>query len=136
MKTLLILSSLMVIALAPQAHAETCQGKTHVPAGEFSWTAESGANGPSSIRLKFHNDALDEDFSGTLHIGYFDPKSGGIVGKGVLRNASGNVEAGIQGSLSPDEAGEIVLAVYAQGDHRIEYGYGLWLSCKAEDRSR
>lgn len=136
MKILFILTSFMNMALATQASASaemtSCQGKTNTPDGEFSLIVKYGASGPTLIDVKFHNTHLNEDFVGTFQVTQYQSSNHGLAGNGVLKGLGANIDASIQGSLSSGQAGALHLSIYAGGDDRIEFGYGLHLICKAQ----
>jgi hypothetical protein len=111
--------------------SETYSCESSMPRGHASVTIESsaGKDTPSTITMRFHNDALGAAFDGSFDVTYFDPVlDDAVQADGVFLAGKSRINASIQGSLKAVD-GSVVLTVYASGDHRIEYGYGLWLEC-------
>jgi hypothetical protein len=130
MKTLMISSMLLLISGFAQA-ADTYQCSNFLPKGSSTLTIESNSNGPSVIALNFHNASLNQDFEGNLDVTYFSANNGGIVAHGMLSSNGTAIEVALQGSLNPSTSGSAVsLVLYANGDRRIENGYGNPLGCE------
>lgn len=126
-----------LVLLSVSAHAEdTYQCKAFLPRGSATVTVLSDDNGPSRLVVKFHNDGLNEDFDGEFKITYFRAGpvgTGGVVAEGEFNAQDGDIQAVIQGSLTPNESGNILLYVTAGWDHRIESGYGNRLTCVKDE---
>lgn len=132
---LLPLAILMTTSLAwAEAHTDYYQCSGNLPKGEASMIVRYGEKGPESIVLKFTNEALHQIFDGTFLVTYFQSGGGadGMNAEGEFHGDGATIKANIQGSLTPNEQGSVNVTVYAGADHRIEYGYGQWLSCSQE----
>ena len=136
MKKFFILAVLMVMAASTDSKAstvtQTCRGNTRVPSGKFILNVESDQDGPSVITVKFHNNGLNETFVGVFNVTGFQASTGNVMAKGAFQGENAQIPAGIQGSLAANQSGNIQLTAYTSADHRIEYGYGLWLVCNLD----
>jgi hypothetical protein len=134
MKNLLVIVLLPLSAHVAQA-SELYHCKNNLPSGESTLVVTDVKGVPSFINLKIHNNSLNADFDGVFTVSYFVSGSvpnDGIVANGAFTINKEHISAVIQGSLTPNENGDVFLSVGAGGDERIEYGYGLTLACKKQ----
>jgi len=121
------MSMILTSGLAHAAEVYQCQNG--LPKGESLVSVVYGPNGPALIKVKLHNDGLNEEFDGIFSVTGFESTNGSFIAEGAFKASPAQIKATIQGSFLLQQNGYIYLDVNASGDNRIEYGYGLDLAC-------
>lgn len=104
-----------------------------LPEGTVSMAIKTEEEGPKLVNIEYHNTAMNQIFAGTLNVTGFSKQPHYLVAFGGLQAQDGeDIPVSIQGSLTPNKNDQLVLSMYANRDHRIEYGYGNHLVCTKE----
>lgn len=101
-----------------------------LPQGKVEIVVEENQSLGKIFNISFQNKSLNESYTGVLNNlkSIKDPNY--VVAFGTLSTNTNEANVTLQGSLEPNEYGFIVLALYAQRNSNIEYGYGNWLRCE------
>ena len=110
--------------------SESYRCTAHFPKGNASMSIQAEPDGSQTIRFAFFNQAKNQIYPGTLQV--LENSSNEILAEGNLRafDADPVISVSLVGSLTPDESGTVSLQIYAQGDKRIERGFGNILHCQ------
>lgn len=111
--------------------AQNFDCEMHLPNGTGT-LALNGLERGDVIRLDYFNEGLGRMLEGTFTINFFNKLKGNFHASGVFLDGEEEIEAFIQGGSNPDLNQRIFFSLYAQRDHRIEFGFGNPTECIPE----
>ncbi len=101
---------------------------SYLPKGTAKLTIERVRGVPQQIQFEFQNNQLNEVYGGTLIVSGYNVQTSYAVAYGILSTPTLPIEVTLQGKLDLSE----LLSIGARADHRIEYGYGNYLTCSLQ----
>ena len=125
MKLMMAVLVVVISRLAMAKQTLHCEGGGGGPGpATVDAVIEEAQSGRQVVSIVLTNPNYPKGIKG-VYVGQYDPSTKWLNAQGSLSRIQSNIIF-----FPPQEGGPTTVAVYAGGNHRIEFGFGAHLSCK------